>query len=146
MDLFFLENYTSDQTRFLLSEEESRHIHKVYRKNKADSINLTDGNGLYIKGIIIGKKGKSVEVLIKSVEKHEPSFENRIEIALAIIRSNRMDWAVEKLVELGVKRIVPLICNLNTIKKAKIEHLNRIAKSALKQSNQFFLPEITEPV
>jgi len=69
-----------------------------------------------------------------------------IEVAISTIRPNRMDWAIEKLTELGVQSIVPLHCHFTNYWQIKREHLQKIAISAMKQSRQYFLPEIKDVV
>ena len=55
-----------------------------------------------------------------------------------------MEWLVEKLTEIGVDRITPLLCERSERKVLKTERLIKIAITALKQSNNFFLPKIDE--
>jgi 16S rRNA (uracil1498-N3)-methyltransferase len=53
---------------------------------------------------------------------------------------------VEKLTELGVIRIVPFISQYTSYHQVKLDHLGKVMISALKQSKQFYLPEISQPV
>lgn len=54
-----------------------------------------------------------------------------------------MEWTVEKLTEIGINRIIPLHCRYSERKDIKVDRLQRIAVSAMKQSLKTVLPEIT---
>ncbi len=146
MELFFAHNFTPGIPEIHLSPDESRHAHKVLRKRPGDGIDLTDGRGHYIRGEIATLTGKSVVVRITGWEQLPFPAANHIRVALGIIRPNRLDWAVEKLTELGVERITPLLCRYTTLRTVKPDHLQRIAISAIKQSGQFYLPIIEQPI
>ena len=53
-----------------------------------------------------------------------------------------MEWLIEKLTELGVASITPLLCQHSERKVTKALRFEKIAIAALKQSQQFYLPEI----
>ncbi len=142
MDLFFAENFQPGDRTILLSPEDSRHAVKVLRKRKGDLIDLTDGAGHYLQGAILKDSPQELMVELTKVEMRPRANVNLIEVALPIIRPNRMDWAVEKLTELGVSKIAPITCAYSTTRQIKKAHLRKIMISAIKQSGQFYLPEI----
>ncbi|OGB68513.1 MAG: hypothetical protein A2Y94_14110 [Caldithrix sp. RBG_13_44_9] len=146
MELFYIPNFIPGQPTMNLSADESYHARKVLRKRRGDLLRLTDGLGTDITAIIQNDKGQQLELLIQKQEKIAFPPENMIEAALSTIRPNRMDWAVEKLTELGVQTIVPLHCQYTNYRQIKIDHLRKIAISAMKQSGQFYLPEIKSAV
>ncbi|MFZ0391043.1 MAG: RsmE family RNA methyltransferase, partial [Calditrichia bacterium] len=126
--------------------EESRHLLQSRRKQSGQAVYLTDGRGHLIYGEISEKtKGKTRINVIKAEQKPFPA-ENRIHVGIGLIRSNRLDWAVEKLTELGIAGITPLICRFSNIRNAGTTHLQKVAVSAIKQSGQLYLPEIKEPL
>jgi len=142
MDLFFVENFQPGDRTILLSPEDSRHAVKVLRKRKGDLIDLTNGAGYYLQGAILKDSPQELVVELTKVELRPKADANQIELALPIIRPNRMDWAVEKLTELGVSKITPIACAYSTARQIKKAHLRKIMISAIKQSRQFYLPEI----
>ncbi|MEJ2050619.1 MAG: RsmE family RNA methyltransferase [Calditrichota bacterium] len=144
MDLFYTDDFHPGDRTLLISPEESRHAVKVLRNHKGDHLDLTDGAGNYLQGVIIEESVKNVTVEIEKVEKRPFPAENLIEVALPLIRPNRLDWAVEKLTELGIRKIIPITCAYSTTRKIKKDHLRKIMISAMKQSGQFYLPEIAE--
>jgi 16S rRNA (uracil1498-N3)-methyltransferase len=146
MELFYTDQFSKECTYLTLSFQESHHISKVLRKKGGDLIQLTDGKGHLISGKISKSKGRQLIIEVDGVAESAFPSENRIELAVPIIRPNRMDWMVEKATELGVQKIVPLLCHHGSYKKIKRDHLQKIAISALKQSRQTYLPEIADPV
>lgn len=140
--MFYLPDISAEVLDF--GPDETRHIVKSLRKSIGDEIEITDGKGSLVTAelVDIGKRNCSVKK--KSVE----FFENNIPdltIAIAPTKNiDRMEWFVEKAVEIGVRRIVPLLCNNSERKVLKSDRLQKIAVSAMKQSGNFYLPEINE--
>ena len=84
----------------------------------------------------------SVEILDKSPL--PLSWQNDIAIAVAPTKHlDRMEWMVEKLTEIGINRIIPLLCRYSERKELKVERLEKIAVSAMKQSLKATLPIIS---
>ena len=140
MDLFY-SNYKAKDKYIVMNEIDSKHISKSFRKNIGDNIRVTNGLG-YICNAKIIEKGKKIKVEIKSVKNFDaPNLS--IHIALSPLKNtSRFEWFVEKATELGISQITPLICEYSEKKKINTERLERILISSLKQSNQFFKPEI----
>ena len=74
-----------------------------------------------------------------------------ITVALSIFKFDRMEWAIEKCVELGVARIIPLIAartgpHLSAASPKRVERWKRIAKQASEQSRRSSAPEISSPL
>ena len=129
-----------------LDEEEARHSSKVLRLTDGDIIYVTDGKGLLQK-CRLKASGKKVhyEVLESSLV---PRRSFSVNMAIAPTRkAERNEWMVEKMTEIGVERIDFIVTkNTNTESMNRVVNLtrlNRIAAAAMKQSQQFYLPEIT---
>jgi 16S rRNA (uracil1498-N3)-methyltransferase len=140
----------------VLGEGESRHLFKVVRARPGDEVTLLDGNGGIYRSVIrtggtIGgvRKGSDVTAEITSVERAEPGCP--VDIALPIIKSGRMDLAVEKCAEIGVRRIIPIQFGRSIWRGAqreaekKRERLERKVVAACKQSGNPWFTKI-EPV
>lgn len=144
---YFFSTKLSPQTQSVtLSPEESHHVRRVFRKSRGETIHLTNGEGWLATAIIDSVEGKGITCRIEHLEQVPPSPSHRITIALSTIRPNRLDWAVEKLTELGIGTIQPLFCTYTTVKSFKQDHLKKIAISAIKQSEQTYLPRLLSPV
>ena len=73
-----------------------------------------------------------------------------ITLVLAIFKFDRMEWAIEKVTELGVARIVPLIAkrtdpHLASAATKRVERWRRIAREAAQQSRRVAPPEVAAP-
>ncbi|MFN0031227.1 MAG: RsmE family RNA methyltransferase [Flavobacteriales bacterium] len=121
---------------------EAAHISKVLRKRDGDQIHLTDGRGkLYEAALIVGKK----EMLASMMNYSEiPGRNHKLEIAIAPTKNqDRLEWLVEKAVEIGVEKIVLIGCEHSEKTHVRMERLQRVAIAAMKQSLKYYLPEIS---
>ena len=140
MDLFF-SNFKSNDKYVVIDEIDSKHITRSFRKNIGDSIMITNGFG-YLCNAEIVEIGKKIKVKINSIKKIESSSHS-VHIAISPLKNvSRFEWFVEKSTELGISQITPLVCEYSEKKKVKMDRLERILISSLKQSNQFFKPII----
>ncbi len=146
MDYFFAPDLSTEDSEIQLSPEESHHLWRTKRKRLGETVMLINGQGVKAIARIHQFRGKNARCEILKTEIVPPPPSRSIQVGLGLIRPNRMDWAVEKLTELGVGSIVPLRCQFGEVRSFKEAHLQRIAISAIKQSQQAFLPQIQEPV
>ncbi len=129
----------------LLEGTEATHITKALRKKEGDSIHLTDGKGKLFEGIIRMVK-RDVEVVLTSFTENQPRS-NQLELAIAPTKNqDRLEWFVEKAVEIGVEKITLLQCEHSERIRTREERLQRVAIAAMKQSLKFFLPQISNPI
>ena len=128
-----------------LGEEDSKHCVKVLRMGEGDTIEVVDGNGnLYTCRISMAHpKRCAIEVLDK--EQQPPYWGHRIVLAIAPTKNlDRIEWLVEKCVEMGVDRIIPLRCHNSERTVLKTERLKKIMVAAMKQSLKATLPQLDE--
>jgi 16S rRNA (uracil1498-N3)-methyltransferase len=130
--------------RLTLLGDECKHIVKVLRKNIGDELTVVDGIGNEY-NVEIEKIGKN-EIYCKILNKSENKNESKIDITLgcALIKGERFDWLVEKVTEIGVKKIIPMLTERVLIKNAKVERWRKISISAMKQSKRGYLPIIED--
>ena len=138
--------YAPDIARTLaLPEEEARHCTRVLRLHEGEVIEVVDGaGGLYQCSITLAHdKHCSVEILEHISQ--PPHWGHQIVLAIAPTKNlDRIEWVVEKATEMGIDRIVPLLCCNSERKVLKTERLHKIAISAMKQSLKATLPVIDE--
>ena len=125
-----------------LDEDESRHVIKVLRKKQGDLINLTDGRGFFYEATINQPDPRQCSFTIdKKIQ--EPQKDFRIHIAISPTKNaDRIEWFVEKAVELGIDEITLLECDRAERQRLKIDRLVKMAISAMKQSLKATLPLI----
>lgn len=131
------------QDTLTLPESDSGHCVRVLRMGAGDRIEAVDGRGGLYRCIIRVPHPKHVAVEIEERLELSKVWPGSITVALAPTKNmDRMEWLVEKLVEIGVDRIVPVSCRHSERKEIKVERLEKIAVSAMKQSLKAILPEI----
>ena len=143
MHTFFSQNISNEVT---LSEIESKHAVKVLRLASGNNVRLIDGNGTEAFGSVSNAHPKHCQIQVASIiQKEKPTHE--IAIALAPTKSNdRTEWFLEKAIEIGSTHFIPLICENSERKKFNTERWNKVAISAMKQSQRLWLPKISEPI
>ena len=128
-----------------LGEEDSKHCVKVLRMAEGDTIEVVDGNGnLYTCRITMAHpKRCAIEVLDK--QSQPPHWGCRIVLGVAPTKNlDCIEWLVEKCVEMGIDRIIPLRCHNSERTVLKTERLKKIMVSAMKQSLKATLPQLDE--
>ena len=129
-----------------LPESDSAHCARVLRMHSGDEIEVVDGRGHLLRCRILDAHPKRTSVEVITRADLPKVWPGSITVAIAPTKHNdRMEWLVEKLVEIGIDRIVPLRCRYSERKEINVERLNKIAVSAMKQSLKAILP-IIEPM
>jgi len=142
MYLFYCPDIETKQT---LSEEESGHCVRVLRYTAGDEILITDGRGTTYTARITNPHPKHCDFEILSREKQEPHHAFHLHIAIAPTKNiERLEWAIEKCVEIGVDEITPLLCRFSERKQLRTDRLEKIILSAAKQSLTPYLPVLHE--
>ncbi len=125
-----------------LDGDEAHHASKVLRLGKGDQLTVTDGKGLMVEAVITGSDKAFCNFSISKQSK-SPSKKHQIHLLVAPTKNaDRMEWLVEKATEIGVGSITLVECTRNERKKIGHERLVKMAVSAMKQSQQSWLPEI----
>ena len=123
-----------EQTQ-MLPEEESNHCVQVLRRTAGDEVLVTDGKGHLYHCVITNPHRKHCELRIGHVETPDALHEGWIRIGLAPTKNiDRIEWAIEKCVEMGADEIVLLVCDHSERKTVNIERLQKIVVAAAKQS------------
>ncbi|MCW5912632.1 MAG: 16S rRNA (uracil(1498)-N(3))-methyltransferase [Cyclobacteriaceae bacterium] len=127
-----------------LDEDESRHAVKVLRMQVGDELCVTDGEGRFYKTGIISTDARKCSFEIRETAFQEPR-KFRIKLAIAPTKNiDRMEWLVEKAVEIGIEEIHFMVCKNSERKNINRDRLVKIAVSAMKQSGQYYLPAIQD--
>lgn len=138
MQLFFSHSIQDGQALF--DPIESGHLVQSLRKRTGDAIHFTDGKGNLFAGKLLSSDKKSSVATIESSEKiPKPAFEIHLIVA-PTKQHDRMEWMVEKAVETGVRHITFCATQRSERNKVRLDRLERIALSAMKQSLQYYLP------
>ena len=141
----FLSDDTSAPYATLLPDE-SRHCLRVLRMTVGDEVWVTSGDGTMCRARISSPDDKGCEVeIIERLANYQPR-PFHLHLAVAPTKNNaRLEWFVEKAVEIGIDRITPVICDHSERTNLKTDRLIKLALSAMKQSLKASRPVIDEP-
>ena len=145
MNLFYSKNTDIDHKEIVLIDQENRHLTKVLRRKKGDSINVTNGKGVLFKCIIVESNRNNSKLEIKKYSIFNDDFP-KLKIAISLTKNtNRFEWFLEKATEIGVSEITPIISENTERIKLNYERSYKLILSAMKQSLRYKLPILNLP-
>ena len=143
MHLFYTPDISGAE--YALSEEESKHAVRVLRLEAGETVQLVDGKGGLYEAKVTAPNPKRCQLEITKTVSEFGKKPYRIHIAVAPTKNlDRMEWFVEKAVEIGIDEISFLKCARSERKELKLDRLEKIAVSAMKQSLKAYLPKLNE--
>lgn len=131
--------------------DEGRHAVSVRRVRAGQTVSLTDGLGRLADGEVVGCGPPDRLTVVIDRVWFVPRPDPRIEVALGVLKGDRMARAVEQLTEVGVDRIIPVLTDRCVVRwppgreTAEIGRLRRRVAEATKQSRRPWLAEVTAP-
>ncbi len=141
MLLFYTPDLHADY--ITLSADESRHCIRVLRMTTGDTLYLTDGQGTLCRCEIALPDASACSVAVVERTEHYGARPYRLHLAVSPTKNAaRIEWLVEKAVEIGVDEITLLHCEHSEHSNLKADRLSKIAVSAMKQSLRAYLPAI----
>lgn len=130
----------------ILDESTSKHITQVLRMKEGEKLHLTDGKGKKLVAVIGRHNKKECTVFIEE-EIVTTAFANKVTIAISPVKNTaRFEWFLEKSTEIGICSVVPLICERTERAHFRGERLKNIMVSAMLQSQQTWLPDLSDPM
>ncbi len=130
----------------ILEAAEARHATGPLRRRPGDEVILVDGAGLVARAVLRIAEGQVVEAEIVDMRAEEPPHSEGVMLAMAVVGNRAVEWAIQKSVEIGVRRFLPLVTDRTQVKRGTLsgraEHWRRIALQALKQSHRPWAMEI----
>jgi 16S rRNA (uracil1498-N3)-methyltransferase len=147
MQLFYTPDIDAASSTYFLTEEESKHCVRVLRLQIGDEVQLIDGRGNFYTAAIADAHPKRTQLRIVSIESDFHKRNHYLHIAIAPTKNiERLEWFLEKATEIGIDEISLIICQRSERKEAKVDRLNKIITSAIKQSIKAWHPVLNEPV
>lgn len=139
--------YTPDISgnTYTLDETESKHCVRVLRLEKGDEITLVNGRGGFYTAEITDPNPKRCAVKVIHSELNSGLRNFQVHMAIAPTKNiERIEWFLEKATEIGIDRVIPLLCQHSERKEIKHDRLEKVMVSAMKQSLKAFLPQLDE--
>lgn len=145
MDYFYTPPERILRDRLEITGDEFNHLVHVMRKTVGDDIRVVDGEGNAYDVTLTGvKKGTAVGT-IKSSYRHHNEPEREVHLAAAVLKNPaKFDFLVEKVSEIGVLRIIPLVTERTIPHHAKGDRWQKLALAAMKQCGRSILPTVGE--
>jgi 16S rRNA (uracil1498-N3)-methyltransferase len=145
--IHILEPLTVD-ARFALPEGAARHVGQVLRMRPGELITLFNGAGGEYDAVIETVEKRAVQVRVESYREVERESPLAMTLAQCVSKGERMDYTIQKAVELGVAAIVPLLSERSVVKldeerwEKKLEHWRGVVISACEQSGRTRVPHV----
>ncbi len=135
----------------IITGDDLKHLRQVLRLGTGDKIGAFDGLGMeYEAQLTEVSKDRAVAVILSSFEaQSEPA--TRVTLFQGLPKGDKMDLIIQKAVELGVHKIVPVITQRTVVqldkksKEKKAERWSKIAREAAKQCHRAYVPEVAIP-
>jgi 16S rRNA (uracil1498-N3)-methyltransferase len=141
MKLFYGE---IDGNQVLINDEEQQHIIKVLRMKNGEEIHVTDGKGNLAAGTLL-TEGRKAIIQVRDIKTDLPDFDSKLHIAIAPTKNiDRIEFFVEKAVEMGISEITLLQTEKTERKNINIDKIRKQAIAASKQSLRFHFPVIND--
>lgn len=146
----FVKNKLELNSSFVPGDEECHYLLQVLRMRPGEEIDIVDGTGVVYHGVIGSADKKTVSVDILNTQQGSHEMETKITLYQSVAKGEKMDLAIQKSVELGVHKIVPVLSDRCVVKLDgkgnKTDRWQKIALEAARQSGRDIVPVVTEPV
>ncbi len=117
----------------VMDKKDVNHLKNSFRMKIGDSLRVVDGEKEYLCRVVSMEK-KAIEAEIEEVFEDRYSTETKIDIAMGMLKKDKMELAIQKLTEIGINRIIPLQTKRTVVKiEGKKEKWDIVSKEALKQ-------------
>ncbi len=133
-----------------LDTDQTHYLKNVLRLKANQTITLFNGNHFEYQAQIINIQRNEARVKIVDTKEQNNESSLLIHLGMAIAKNDKMDWAIQKAVELGVNQISPIISQRTVVKfktedkkQHKCEHWQKIIRNAAEQSHRNYLPALT---
>lgn len=148
MPRFYLEAELAVGKTFELPAEVVRHVN-VLRLREGEEIVLFNGNGKSYPAVLQALSKRSAQALITQEEESDNESPLDITLVQAVSSGERMDFTLQKSVELGVKRIIPVSSARSIVKlggeraEKRVARWQEIVVSACEQSGRNIVPTVS---
>ncbi len=132
-------------TQTELPQEEATHALRVLRIQTGDELFLMDGKGVFYRAGVSLATNKRCIYEVKEVMPQQPAWRGHIHLAIAPTKMmDRIEWMAEKATEIGFDEISFLNCKFSERKVIRIDRIDKIVVSAVKQSRKAWKPVVNE--
>ena len=135
--------YQPDIAQGELTKEDTQHAVRVLRMGAGDELYLMDGKGAFYRAEITTASNHRCAYRVLETLLQEKTWKGHLHIAMAPTKLNdRTEWMVEKATEIGIDEFSFLDCQFSERRTLKVERLEKIVVSAMKQSRKAWKPVV----
>ncbi len=146
MHRFIIPNALTPGKMVLTDHQLVHQIKDVLRFRVGEKIIISNGAGKEAEVEILELDKKQMMVSVSSVRDNKAETARQVTLYCAILKKENFEWVIQKVVEVGVKKIVPVV-TARTVKTAlNLARLKKIAKEAAEQSGRGVVPVVEAPV
>jgi 16S rRNA (uracil1498-N3)-methyltransferase len=149
--------FVNDPAAPVLADDDAHHLARVLRLRAGEEVIASDGSGRWARATWQGGAALTPVTAAPGVGgdgtvQSEPAAAPPLTVAFAPVKGERPEWVVQKLTELGIDRIVPLLSERSVVRwsgtrgKTTVERLRRVAREAAAQCRRVWLPEVADVV
>ncbi len=129
----------------IFDEEEAHHCVQVLRKREGDLVQLVDGRGGWYEALITETGKRRCVAAIQRILPQQQPRRPYLHLAVAPTKNiERTEWLLEKITEIGVDEITLLLCRHSERRQVRLDRLEKVLISAMKQSLQATLPKLND--
>ena len=146
MRRFFIDKSLNEGDNAILRGDEARHIASVLRMSAGDELILINGSGDELSARIESVSKDEVALTVTGVSVCAAEPRNRVTLIQGLPKSDKLEFIIQKCVELGVYAVCPVQMKRSVVKGErsanKIERYNRVSHEAAKQCGRAYAPEV----
>jgi 16S rRNA (uracil1498-N3)-methyltransferase len=133
-----------------LDPAESRHAAGPLRLKTGDLVVLADGSGRLAEALLATVSGRRCTANVTATVLEAARIPDGPTLALGVLHTQAMDWAVQKCVEIGVSTLIPVLTERSQLgakaARGRLEHWRRVARQAIKQCRRPWFMPIADPL
>lgn len=140
----FVDFKIAPNTDIVVCGDEAKHMSKVLRLEAGDNVEVCDGSGFTFSGTLLSIAKNEVTIGLGEgrIDESEPS--RKVYLFAGLSKGAKMELVIQKSVELGVTKVIPVETEFSVAKEGKTERWQRIAFEAAKQCKRPTVPEVSE--
>lgn len=147
MRRFYAAPQNFDNHVVTLEAEETKHLRNVLRLSSGDEVSVFDGEGKEFSCVVreVGSgKGAAYLRILEEIKPASPESNLDLTLAVTLLKGEKFDLVVQKAVEIGVTKIIPISTKRADARNVRLERWRKIIVDATKQSGRAKLMEISE--
>lgn len=133
-----------------VAADDGRHLARVLRLRPGEAVTAADGRGAWRPYAVASVAGGSVRLEARGPERVEPRLRPGLAVAFALTKGDKPELAVQKLTELGVDRILPVLAERSVARPdpdraaTAAARWRRVAEEAARQCRRARLPDVAD--